>query len=79
LGGVYFDAEQPEDRLRLELAWTEIVRRRKLVVIDEARSWPKLFSRPRGALAVDRKRVGRLLLLGSVSPAWVRCVSRRLC
>lgn len=49
-----------------------------LVILDEAQEWPVLFKRLRGAIDQDRKRNGRFLLLGSVSPALMRQVSESL-
>jgi len=76
--GRYYDAEQPADRLRLDLEWKAAVSGRELVVIDEAQSWPELFPRLRGAIDADRRRNGRFLLLGSVSPSLMREVSESL-
>ena len=76
--GRYFDLEQEADRLRLDLAWDEVVAGRKLVILDEAQSWPDVFERLRGAIDEDRKRAGRFLLLGSVSPALMTHVSESL-
>ncbi len=78
LGGTYFDVEQPDERVRLDLAWDDLVHGRRRVVIDEAQSWPELFPRLRAAIDADRKRMGRFLLLGSVSPALMREVSESL-
>ncbi|MBM4245274.1 MAG: ATP-binding protein [Deltaproteobacteria bacterium] len=78
LGGAYFDAEIEEDRLRLDLAWPRLVAGRRLVVIDEAQSWPDLFPRLRAAIDADRTRRGRFLLLGSISPALMRHVTESL-
>src|SRR3990167_9462370 len=74
----YYDAEQPADRLRLDLDWPEIAAGRGLAVIDEAQSWPELFPRLRAAIDADRRRNGRFLLLGSVSPTLMREVSESL-
>ena len=74
----YYDAEQPADRLRLDLDWETLVAGRELVVIDEAQNWPELFPRLRGAIDADRRRNGRFLLLGSVSPVLMREVSESL-
>ncbi len=78
LSRLYYDAEQPADRVRLDLDWQSIVAGRELVVIDEAQSWPDLFPRLRGAIDATRRRNGRFLLLGSVSPALMREVSESL-
>ena len=50
----------------------------QLVIFDEAQNWPDLFTRLRGAIDRDRKRNGRFLLLGSVSPALMSQVSQSL-
>lgn len=74
----YYDAEQPADRVRLDLDWEAIVAGRELTVIDEAQTWPELFPRLRAAIDADRRRNGRFLLLGSVSPALMHEVSESL-
>lgn len=76
--GRYYDVEQPADRVRLDLDWQAVASGRALTVIDEAQSWPELFPRLRGAIDADRRRNGRFLLLGSVSPALMRKVSESL-
>jgi predicted AAA+ superfamily ATPase len=78
LCGRYFDLEQPEERVRLDLEWDHIVRSRGLTILDEAQSWPAIFPRLRGAIDADRRRNGRFLLLGSVSPGLIREVSESL-
>ena len=78
LGGRYYDLEQEPDRLRLDLEWDDATRSRELVVLDEAQAWPELFPRLRGAIDRRRRRNGRFLLLGSVSPALMRQVSESL-
>ncbi|MBI4668283.1 MAG: ATP-binding protein [Elusimicrobia bacterium] len=78
LSNIYFDLEQEHDRLRLDLQWETICRNRNLVVLDEAQAWPLIFPRLRGAIDQDRKRNGRFLLLGSVSPALMINISESL-
>jgi len=78
LGGAYFDLEQEDERLRLDLAWDELVAGRKLVVLDEAHSWPDIFPRLRGAIDRQRKRHGRFLILGSIAPSLMTQVSESL-
>ena len=78
LSPVYFDLEQPTERLRLDVQWEALMKQRKLVVLDEAQAWPEVFPRLRGAIDAERKRQGRFLLLGSVSPALMRQVSESL-
>src|SRR5207237_166944 len=78
LSETYFDLEQEGDRLRLDLAWEEVIRGDGLVILDEAQEWPEVFPRLRGAIDADRKRNGRFLLLGSVSPSLMHHVSESL-
>lgn len=76
--GRYFDLEQEPERLRLDLEWEALAAGADLVILDEAQSWPEVFPRLRGAIDKDRKRNGRFLLLGSVSPALMVHVSESL-
>jgi len=78
LRGHTFDLELESDRLRLDLEWEERVRGRGLVVLDEAQAAPEVFPRLRAAIDADRRRTGRFLLLGSVSPTLMRAVSESL-
>lgn len=77
-GGRYFDLEKDEDRLRLDIDWPNITATSELVVLDEAQEMPGVFPRLRSAIDEDRKRNGRFLLLGSVSPALMSRVSESL-
>jgi len=74
----YFDMEQDADRVRLDLGWDDLIAGKGLVVLDEAQTWPALFSRLRGAIDAARKRNGRFLLLGSVAPSLMQQVSESL-
>jgi len=78
ISGTYFDLELQPDRLRLDLQWDELLLARRLVVLDEAQTWPELFPRLRGAIDADRRRNGRFLLLGSISPALMKHVAESL-
>ena len=78
MGGAYFDLEQEPERLRLDLEWDTRVTESDLLILDEAQSWPDIFSRLRGAIDRDRRRMGRFLLLGSVSPSLMAQVSESL-
>ncbi|HWA28571.1 MAG TPA: ATP-binding protein [Lacunisphaera sp.] len=78
LSPVYFDLEQPAERIRLDLQWEALMKQKNPVVLDEAQAWPEVFPRLRGAIDADRKRAGRFLLLGSVSPTLTRQVSESL-
>lgn len=75
---VYFDMESQGSQARLDAEWETLAAGGKLVVIDEAQQAPKVFSRLRGTIDADRKRNGRFLLLGSVSPALMENVSESL-
>ncbi len=76
--GEYFDLEQETDRLRLDLSWESLLQCDRLIVLDEAQVAPEIFPRLRGAIDANRKRNGRFLLLGSVSPALMTNVSEAL-
>ena len=76
--GAYFDMETRGSEARLDAEWDDLALGRKLIVIDEAQQAPKVFSRLRGTIDADRKRNGRFLLLGSVSPALMENVSESL-
>jgi predicted AAA+ superfamily ATPase len=78
LGGTYFDLERDADRARLDLTWNSLAAAPGLLILDEAQAHPPLFNRLRGEIDADRKRNGRFLLLGSVSPALLRQVSQSL-
>jgi predicted AAA+ superfamily ATPase len=78
LKGIYFDLEQEAERLRLDLEWDSLVSGTDLLILDEAQSWPEVFTRLRSAIDRDRKRMGRFLLLGSVSPSLMVQVSESL-
>ncbi|MCE2390625.1 MAG: ATP-binding protein, partial [Proteobacteria bacterium] len=78
LEGSYFDLELESERLRLDLDWEQVVRSRRLLVLDEAQAFPEIFPRLRAAIDSERRRTGRFLLLGSVSPGLMRSVSDAL-
>lgn len=78
LGGLYFDMESQGSQARLDAEWDTLVGGKKLVIIDEAQRAPGVFFRLRGAIDADRKRNGRFLLLGSVSPELMKNVSESL-
>ena len=58
--------------------WEDAAAGSRLVVLDEAQAWPEIFPRLRGAIDGDRKRNGRFLLLGSVTPSLMTRVSESL-
>jgi len=76
--GRYYDLEQEPERLRLDLEWEDVTGGSDLVVFDEAQSWPDVFVRLRSAIDADRRRMGRFLLLGSVSPSLMTQVAESL-
>ena len=78
MAGAYFDLEQEPERLRLDLEWDGLAAGKKRVILDEAQAWPEVFPRLRGAIDRDRGRMGRFLLLGSVSPSLMVHVSESL-
>jgi predicted AAA+ superfamily ATPase len=78
MSGIYFDLERVEDRLRLDLEWESLIAGKRLAILDEAQAWPAVFSRLRSAIDRERKRMGRFLLLGSVSPSLMIHVSESL-
>ncbi len=78
LSDTYYDLEQEQERLRLDVEWEGLAAGKRLVVLDEAQAMPEIFPRVRGAIDADRKRNGRFLLLGSVSPALMTEVSESL-
>ena len=82
-GGAYFDLESEADRVRLDVEWDRVVEAAARdgagpVVLDEARSWPGIFPRLRGAIDADRARAGRFLLLGSIAPSLMRNIAESL-
>jgi len=78
LGGRYFDLERDQDRLRLDLEWESLIAGTDLLILDEAQVVPEIFPRLRAAIDADRKRSGRFLLLGSVSPSLMKQVGQAL-
>lgn len=78
LGGDYLDLEREQDRLRLDVEWEALMASHRLVILDEAQAAPEVFPRLRSAIDEDRRRNGRFLLLGSVSPALMTQVGQAL-
>ncbi len=78
LGGSYFDLEQESERVRLDLEWEELIAGKSRLILDEAQSYPEVFPRLRGAIDANRRKNGRFLLLGSVSPVLMPSVSESL-
>jgi len=78
LKGSYFDLETESDRIKLDAKWPDIINSDKLVILDEAQTMPDVFPRLRSAIDKQRKRMGRFMILGSVSPRLMRQVSESL-
>ena len=78
LSEIYFDLELEQENLRLDLQWDEIVESKVPVILDEAQNFPEIFPRIRAAIDQDRKKSGRFLILGSVSPGLMKQVSEFL-
>ncbi|WPJ97873.1 ATP-binding protein [Coraliomargarita algicola] len=78
LGGRYYDMETEGSSARLDAEWNEAAAGEELTIIDEAQEVPEIFKRLRGTIDADRKRNGRYLLLGSVSPSLISGVSESL-
>ena len=75
---LYFDMEKDEDRLKLDLSWNELTRQNRLLIFDEAQTYPELFPMMRAAIDERRKVAGRFLLLGSVSVSLMKQISESL-
>jgi predicted AAA+ superfamily ATPase len=78
LGGAYFNIEAPEERVRLDASWPEIMASDQLTIFDEAQHWPDLFSRLRGEIDKARKQNGRFLILGSIAPSLMSGIGESL-
>lgn len=76
--GAYYDLELAEERVRLDVEWPKVTKSRGLAVLDEAQSHPEIFSRLRSAIDEERRRNGRFLILGSVSPGLMTSVAESL-
>ena len=74
----YFDLELEEERLKLDIQWDALTRSKELIVLDEAQNFPELFPRMSSAIDQERSRMGRFLILGSVSPGLMKEVSEFL-
>jgi len=74
----YFDMETEGSEARLDAEWDQRTSGAELIIIDEAQQAPRVYSRLRGTIDADRKRNGRFLLLGSVSPSLMENVSESL-
>jgi len=78
LSKIYYDLEIEPEKLRLDLQWDDIVRSDELVILDEAQSYPEIFPKIRSTVDRKRKKNGRFLILGSVSPGLMKQVAESL-
>ncbi len=76
--GAYYDLEIDQERLRLDLQWNYIVQADRMIILDEAQTFPEIFPRIRNAIDAKRSKNGRFLILGSVSPVLMKQVSESL-
>jgi uncharacterized protein len=76
--GAYYDLEIDQERLRLDLQWNDIVQTDRVIILDEAQTFPEIFPRVRNAIDAKRSKNGRFLILGSVSPILMKQVSESL-
>jgi predicted AAA+ superfamily ATPase len=67
-----------QERLRLDIQWNNLIKSKEVVILDEAQNYPDIFPRIRNAIDNERKRNGRFLILGSVSPGLMQGVSEFL-
>ena len=74
----YYDLEVEQEKLRLDLQWDEVSQSDHLIILDEAQSYPEIFPRIRSAIDNRRDRMGRFMILGSVSPGLMIKVSEFL-
>ncbi len=78
LTDTYFNLEAPEEIVRLDATWPDIMKSDRLAIFDEAQHWPELFARLRGEIDKERHRNGRFLLLGSIAPSLMSGISESL-
>jgi predicted AAA+ superfamily ATPase len=78
LSKTYYDLELEQERLRLDIQWNNLIKSKEVVILDEAQNYPDIFPRIRNAIDNERKRNGRFLILGSVSPGLMQGVSEFL-
>lgn len=74
----YYDLEIEQDRLRLDIQWEDIINEDKIIILDEAQDYPEVLPRIRNAIDNNRKKNGRFLIIGSVSPGLMQQVSEFL-
>ncbi len=78
LSPLYFDLENPQDQLRIDTTWAELLSEKRPILIDEAQAYPSIFPRVRSAIDAKRGRNGRFVLLGSIAPSLMKNVAEIL-
>jgi predicted AAA+ superfamily ATPase len=78
LSDIYFDLELETEQLKIDIQWDSVAQSDRLVLLDEAQTYPAIFPRLRHAIDENRQRNGRFLILGSVSPGLMKQVSEFL-
>jgi uncharacterized protein len=78
LSRTYYDLELEQEKLRLDVQWNDLTKSKEVIILDEAQNYPAIFPRIRNAIDTERKRNGRFLILGSVSPGLMKEVSEFL-
>lgn len=74
----YYDLEVEQEKLRLDLQWDDIIKSESIIILDEAQNHPEIFPIIRNAIDSERKKNGRFMILGSVSPGLMKQVSEFL-
>jgi len=49
--GACYDLEIEEERLKIDIQWADLIKARKLLILDEAQNYPGLFPRIRSAIS----------------------------
>ncbi len=75
---IYFDLEVEQEKLRLDLQWDNIIQSESIIILDEAQNHPEIFPIIRNAIDSERRKNGRFMILGSVSPGLMKQVSEFL-
>jgi len=74
----YYDLESIEDQNRLMFQFDDLVEKDNLIILDEAQEFPEIFKKLRVVIDQNREKIGRFLILGSVSPSTMKLVSESL-
>ena len=63
-----------QEKLRLDIQWDDIIQSESIIILDEAQNHPEIFPIIRNAIDSERKKNGRFMILGSVSPGLMKQV-----